>query len=256
MLKKFALVTGASSGVGKAISIALAKKKCDLLITYFSNKQGALETKLLCEKRGVQCHVVKADLGTDKGCNAILNKLKKETSYLNYLINNGGTTKIQDFSNLSSISRKDFNRIYEVNTIGAFELIKGTYELLLNVKQAHIVNIASNAGIFPTGSSIPYGCSKAALIMMTKYLANTLGPKIQINAVCPGFIEGNWWKSLLGNKVHQEMKTFLKKQVPLQKVCSPEAVVETILYCLNPKINMTGQALVVDGGQTLKVINR
>jgi 3-oxoacyl-[acyl-carrier protein] reductase len=112
------------------------------------------------------------------------------------------------------------------------------------------VNVSSVAGIIAMGSSIPYACSKAALNNMTLALARVLAPKIRVNAVAPGFIEGEWLKEGLG-PAYEPLKQAFEQRSPLGRVCRPEDVADAIVSLITGSDLVTGQVVPVEGGMLL-----
>jgi 3-oxoacyl-[acyl-carrier protein] reductase len=101
------------------------------------------------------------------------------------------------------------------------------------------------------GSSVAYCASKAALINMTMALARALGPEIRVNAICPGFIQGEWLKVGMGEDKYNKLKDRLEGTLPLRATATPEIIAETIRYFIEDAVLVTGEALLLDGGQHL-----
>jgi len=149
------------------------------------------------------------------------------------------------------LDSEDFQNIFGVNVIGAFQMVRAASNALKASGDASIVNVASIAGVKGVGSSIAYAASKGALITMTQSLARVLGPEIRVNAVCPGFITGEWLAVGMGKETYEAYKSFLEAKTPLQKTCTPESVAESILGFIEGHSIVTGQHLVLDGGHLL-----
>ena len=130
-------------------------------------------------------------------------------------------------------------------------MIKEAEEFLRKSPIASVVNIASIAGVIGVGSSIAYVASKGALVMMTKSLAKALGP-IRINAICPGFIEGEWLKTGLGDEAYEATKNYIESSTPLNMVCNPEKVAKGVWFFVEDAVATTGETLILDGGFHLK----
>ena len=152
-------------------------------------------------------------------------------------------------SDLDAVTDEDWDRILAVNLKGPFQMTRAAREALATGEGGVIVNVASIAGIVGAGSSIPYCASKAALIVMTKSLARTLGPAIRVNAVAPGFIEGEWLQQGLGDDYEKVKQTKAAANI-LGAVSTPEDIAAGILAMATaPKT--TGHTLVIDAGDTL-----
>ena len=169
---------------------------------------------------------------------------------LDALINNAGTTKFNAHDNLDGLSKDDFLGLYATNTVGPYMMIKEARESLLKSDNPSVVNVASIAGVLGIGSSVAYAASKGALINMTKSLARALGP-IRINAICPGFIQGDWLKNGLGEETYEFVKKSTEDSVPLNLTCTAEQVAETICYFIESGSTITGETLLLDGGMHL-----
>ena len=201
MTKPVAIVTGASRGVGKAVALLLAEKGWNLTLTCSSSLKEAKKVAKECNDLGSETIVLTADVSDESKCKETVQKTIEEWKRLDVLINNAGKTVFNAHENLAGLKSEDFLEIYKTNTVGPYMMIKEAEEFLRKSPIASVVNIASIAGVIGVGSSIAYVASKGALVMMTKSLAKALGP-IRINAICPGFIEGEWLKTGLGDEAY------------------------------------------------------
>jgi len=122
----------------------------------------------------------------------------------------------------------------------------------MKVQNPSIVNISSIAGIKGIGSSVAYAASKGALNTMTLSMARNLGP-IRVNAICPGFIEGEWLKKGMGEEVYEGTKHHIENTAPLKKTCTPESIAEVVLHLVDGSNLVTGQLITVDGGVSLNL---
>jgi len=249
-VKRRAIITGASSGVGQACALLLASKGYNLIINYASNDQGALQTQIQCEKLGAQVLVIRGDVSDNTVCLEIVRKAIDKFEGVDVLVNNAGTTRFCNHHDLDGLSAQDFQDIYAVNAIAPFQMIRAVQASMKAQGKGSIVNVASMAGINGIGSSIAYCASKAALLNMTKSLARVLGPEIRVNAICPGFIEGEWLKAGLG-EAYEKIKQKTEQQTPLKKVTTAEDIAEAIVMVIEGPALMTGEALIVDGGKHL-----
>ena len=131
-------------------------------------------------------------------------------------------------------------------------MIKASKEFLMKSDNPSITNVSSIAGIKGIGSSLAYAASKGALNTMTISMARNLGP-IRVNAICPGFIDGEWLKAGLGEEMFDAAKSNLESTVPLKSVATPETIAESILALISLNKNATGQLLILDGGHHLNL---
>ena len=251
MTKPVAIVTGASRGVGKAVALLLAEKGWNLTLTCSSSLKEAKKVAKECNDLGSETIVLTADVSDESKCKETVQKTIEEWKRLDVLINNAGKTVFNAHENLAGLKSEDFLEIYKTNTVGPYMMIKEAEEFLRKSPIASVVNIASIAGVIGVGSSIAYVASKGALVMMTKSLAKALGP-IRINAICPGFIEGEWLKKGLGDEAYEATKNFIESSTPLNMVCNPEKVAKGVWFFVEDAVATTGETLILDGGFHLK----
>ena len=251
MTKSVAVVTGASRGVGRAVAILLAEKGWNLTLTCSSSLEEAEKVAKECNDLGAETLVLIADVSDESKCKETVQKTIDKWQRLDVLINNAGKTVFNAHENLAGLKTEDFVEIYKTNTVGPYMMIKEAEEFLRQSPIASVVNIASIAGVIGVGSSIAYVASKGALVMMTKSLAKALGP-IRINAICPGFIEGEWLKTGLGDEAYEATKSFIESTTPLSMVCNPEKVAKGVWFFIEDAVATTGETLILDGGFHLK----
>ena len=189
---KVALITGGSRGVGAATALQLAKRGCHVAINCSRTADLAKQVAEQCQANGVRAAVVQGDVAADADCRRIVVETIDALGQLDILVNNAGTTRFIDFQNLDDVKDEDWDDILSVNLKGPFQCARAARAALEASDFGVIVNTASVAGMTGVGSSIPYCASKAAVINLTLSMARTLGPKIRVNAVAPGFIEGEW----------------------------------------------------------------
>ena len=251
MAKKVAIITGSATGVGAATAILLAEKGCNVVINYTRSKDEALETAKHAEELGVETIVIQADVSKDDECKAMVTEAIKKWGRIDYLVNNAGQTKFNPFENLDGLTIDDFQSIYAVNVVGAYQMIKAVVPHMKKAGSGSIVNDSSLAGINSVGSSIAYVTSKAALNAMTKSLAHVLGPEIRINAVAPGPIKTRWLKGGMSDEAYESLIEQAETNLPLKKVASAEDVAEVLVWFLEGAPLITGEILIVDSGAHL-----
>lgn len=250
--KRVAIVTGSSSGVGAATAKLLASQGCNVLINYNSNSAGAEAVATECAALGVECLIMGGNVAEDSSCIAMASAAVEKWGRIDVLVNNAGTTKFVEHSNLDGLDSDDFQRIYGVNVIGSYQMIRAVSEQMQGQKEGGaVVNIASTAAVTGIGSSVAYAASKGAMVTMTLSLARALGPKLRINAVCPGFIEGDWLREGFGDKKYEELMAFHRDNSPLGVTATPETVADAILHFITGPQVVTGETLIVDGGRHL-----
>ena len=248
-----AIVTGGSRGVGAATAKMLSKNGWNVIITCSSSIEEAEKVAKECSNETAQVIALQADVSNDLDCKATINQAIEKWNRIDALINNAGTTKfVWDHSDLNSLDAADFQHIYAVNVVGPFQMVKASKEHLLKSANPCVVNVSSIGGIKGIGSSLAYASSKGALNSMTLSMARNLGP-IRVNAVCPGFIEGEWLKKGMGHEMYEAVKLRVQTTTPLKKTCTPESVAEVIVNLIETSELMTGQLVTVDGGASLNL---
>lgn len=245
---KVALVTGSATGVGAATCMQLAAKGWNVAINYSKSVDEALKTAEACRKFGHEVLVCKANVAKDKQCIQLVNKVVDQWGRIDALVNNAGTTRFCDFNDLDGLNKKDFLFLYEVNVIGAYQVTRAAVPFLLKAENPAIVNTSSISAISGVGSSIAYAASKGALSTMTLSLAHALAPEIRVNAVCPGFIQGRWTKDFLKER-YNEVRERIEESTLLGKTAVPDDIARSIIHLIEDATMVTGQILVLDGGQ-------
>ena len=247
---RVALITGASSGIGAATARLLARRGCSVAINFSKSRDAAEAVRMECDKLGGQAFLVQGDVADDADCRRIVDEAVVHFGHLNYLVNNAGTTKFVPHKDLAGLSAEDFQRVYGVNTIGPFQMVRAA-EPFLRATRGAVVNVSSIAGVYATGSSLAYVASKAALNGLTIGLARVLGPEVRINAVCPGFVEGEWLKQGMGEAAYTALQQGWRANAPLQTTNTPDDIAESIAFFLTAAPNITGETLLIDSGMRL-----
>ncbi|HEY5106238.1 MAG TPA: SDR family NAD(P)-dependent oxidoreductase [Caulobacteraceae bacterium] len=248
------LVTGASTGLGRAIAVETAARGARAVIINFASSQAEAEqTAALVEAKGAKAILARGDVAKDEDCRAIAGAAAP-FGRLDALFNNAGTTKFaNNHADLDAVTGEDFLRLYGVNVIGAYQMIRAARALLEAAPQpGAVVNTASVAGVMGIGSSVPYAASKGALITMTLSLARALAPKIRVNAVCPGFIDTPWFGRAMDAERLDRLRAGVAASTPLKVVSTAEDIAGAAVFLASSAArHITGEALLVDGGTHL-----
>ncbi|WNH10274.1 SDR family NAD(P)-dependent oxidoreductase [Thalassobellus suaedae] len=244
---KTALVTGSSSGVGASSCVEFAKRGWNVVINYSKSKSQAYELAETCKSLGVDVLVCQANVADESDCKRIVEETINTFGRIDALVNNAGATRFCDYNDLDGLNKKDFQDLYEVNVIGAYQMVKFAAP---HLKKSHgaIVNISSISAISGVGSSIAYSASKGALSTMTLALAHALAPEVRVNGVCPGFTQTRWTKSFLGDRYESVKKDF-EKLTLINKTSLPEDIAKGIIYLAVDAATTSGQIITIDGGQ-------
>jgi 3-oxoacyl-[acyl-carrier protein] reductase len=247
-MKKSALVTGAATGIGRSAVLALARAGYDVALNYSSSEAAARETAAEAQKAGARTLLVRCDVSDEKGVRAMLAEVDRSFGRLDVLINNAGTTASWKPKDLDSLSLEDWDRVFAVNVRGLFQVTRASVPLLKK-NQGCIVNTASIVGLRPGPQPLPYAASKAAVVSLTKTLAWNLGPDIRVNAVAPGWMEGDWMKRMLKDN-YGDLMGKRARATPLKRVVTADDVAETMMSLIQSNRFVTGEVIVIDGGFT------
>jgi len=246
--KGVAIVTGSARGVGAATARMLAEKGYNVVINYSKSEGQAREAEEACRVLGAETLLCRADVANDDDCRRMAAETVEKWGRIDALVNNAGTTKFCAHDDLEGLSREDFLHIYGINVVGVYQMVRAVVPHMKQAGSGAIVNVASIAGVTGIGSSVAYAASKGALITMTLSLARVLGPEIRMNAVCPGFIQGDWLRQGLGDETYEAMKQYWEETTPLRMTATPETVAEAIVYFISGAPLVTGETLILDGG--------
>jgi NAD(P)-dependent dehydrogenase (short-subunit alcohol dehydrogenase family) len=244
------LVTGASTGLGAALAVGAAARGAKaVIINYAKSSAEAEATAEAVRAAGAEAVLAQGDVSDDNACKAIAQAAAKY-GRIDALANNAGTTKFApQHGNLDALQREDFERLYAVNVVGPFQMIRATRSLLEAADRAAVLMVSSIAGVTGIGSSVAYAASKGALNTMTLSLARVLGPKIRINAICPGFIDTPWHEKGLPTAVVERMREGTIKNTPLQAASTAEDIADAGLFFLSDASrHVTGETLLIDAG--------
>lgn len=242
MLKdKTALITGGGTGIGRAVALKLAQSGVNIAINFSRSEQEAVKTCQDVKDIGVRCHIYKADVSKDAETRAMISQVISDFGKLDILVNNAGMTHFVEHANLEGMKEEYWDDILGLNVKGLFFCCRAAASELKKSRGC-IVNIASIAGLTGLGSSIAYSASKAAAISVTKSLARVLAPEVRVNAVAPGIVQTRWVEG------QEEHIARLAAGTPLGRIATPEDISEVVYSLVANAGFMTGQTIVVDGG--------
>ena len=245
--RKRALVTGGATGIGRAAVLHLARAGFDVALNYRSSADAARAVAAEAQALGAKVLLLAADVADDVQVRAMLKQVEAAFGGLEALINNAGTTISTPPKDLDVVSVKDWDRVFAVNVRGLFLVTRAAVPLLKRGEAPSIVNTASIVGLRPGPQPLPYSASKAAIVSLTKQLAGALGPEIRVNAVAPGWMEGEWMERMLGDNYGRLMER-RAKATPLGRCVTADDVAETMLSLILSNRFVTGEIIVIDGG--------
>ncbi|MBA3692214.1 MAG: SDR family oxidoreductase [Acidobacteria bacterium] len=240
---KVAIITGADSGIGRAVAIAFCKEGANVAIVYNENTEDAEETRRLCEANGGECLVIKSDVRYRQMCFDAVEKCVGEFGGLNILVNNAAFQKAQ--KKFEDIAEEDLRRTFETNIFGYFFMAQAALPHLK--KGDAIINTGSIVGKTGIPLLIDYSSSKGAIHSFTKSLALNLGEKgIRVNSVVPGPV---WTPNIPGTMPIEEVENF-GHEVALKRPGQPEELAPAyVLLASSDGSFMTGSMIDVTGGK-------
>ncbi len=249
---RVALVTGAASGVGAACARLLAARGWRVLVNYRGSAEAAEAVATSC---GAGALAVQGDVAVDGDCRALVEAAVARWGRIDALVNAAGTTRFVPHRDLDAIEAADWQRIFAVNVMGAFQMARAAAPYLRvaggTPGRGAIVNISSVSGALGDGSCIPYAASKGALDTLTKSLARALAPEIRVNAVCPDYLTGRWLMEGVGAQRYDAILDRARAKAPLGDVGTPEDVADAVAWLIEGGRMVTGTQVVIDGGIAL-----
>lgn len=250
---KIILVTGSATGLGAAIAIGAAKRGAKAVILNFTKSRKEAEaTADQVRAAGAETEIAQGDVAEDADCRRIAGAAARY-GRLDALVNNAGVTKHANHSDLDALSKEDFLRLFAVNAVGPFQMIRACRGLLEAAPPpASVLMTSSIAGVVGMGSSVAYAASKGALNTMTLSLARALAPKIRVNAICPGFIDTRWFTEGRGEEAAQRIRENVANTTPLKVAGKAEDIADAALFLIsNASRHITGETMMVDAGMHL-----
>ena len=248
LLGKAGIVTGAGTGIGRAIATRLAKLGADVGVNYFRSEEGAEETRERIIQAGRRAILLQCDVSKEDQVKLMVEKAHREFGRIDFLVNNA-TGALHAISDIPIVNRAEplfdvrymerWNRVIDVDLTGSLLCIRHVAPIMLAAKSGRIVNISSVAAI--TGDDPPgYTAAKAGLLGLTRSLAVRFAPYVQVNAILPGFVSSLNHDSELVAKV-----------TPGKRMGTPDDIAEVVADVISAKSNfLTGSCIVVDGGVT------
>ena len=244
---KVALITGASKGIGEAAALFLAQTGAKVVVS--SRKIDAV--KAVAEKinqSGGEAYAIACNVGDMEDARKLVSDTIAHFGTIDIIINNAATNPV--FGPVHDTSEEAFDKIMAVNVKGPFEIAKAAYPTLKAKKSGSIINISSVGGISPEHGLGIYSMSKAALISLSKVLANEWGDdNIRVNTICPGLNKTKFSEALWTNDKVMQM---MMKALPIKRIGTPEEVAALCLYlAADASAYSTGAVFTADGGFTI-----
>ncbi len=243
---RIALVTGGATGIGEAITRALAHSGAYVVINYNRSAEAAMKMVADIEKQGGQALAVQADISRYDEAERLVKETIERFGTINIVVNNAGIT---DDALILRMQENQFDRVVETNLKGVWNVCKHAVKPLLKAGYGRIINITSVSGMLGNAGQTNYSAAKAGVIGLTKALAReTASRAVTVNAVAPGFIE-----TAMTAKLSPEIASAFKAQIPLGRFGGCEEVAQAVLYLASSHAAyVTGQTLAVDGGMAMR----
>ena len=239
--KKYALVTGGSRGIGRAVCVKLSSMGYHVLINYVHNRAEAEKTLTILQETGGKGEIIQFDVANDKQVKNALETWKAlhPESYIEVLVNNAG---IRHDSLLVFMPKEDWHHVLDTSLSGFYYVTQSLLQSMMIHKYGRIINMASVSGLKGLPGQTNYSAAKGGIIAATKALAQEVARKnVTVNAVAPGFIETDMTEGL-------DVAT-LKKSIPTQRFGKPEEVAELVGFLASDKAGyITGDVISINGG--------
>lgn len=247
------IVTGSASGIGAATALMLAARGARVLVNYSKSEDAARATLAACTAAGGEALLVKADVAADADCRRLAQAALDKWGRIDALVNNAGATKFANHADLEALVAEDFQRIYAVNVVGTYQMVRACAPAMKKGGRGAVVNVSSIAGKNGMGSSMAYAASKGALNTLTLSLARVLGPEIRVNAVCPGMVDTKWLREGYGPR-YAAIEARYRQGTALGRPGTPEEVAGVIVWLIEGAELITGDTIMVDGGMHMGLI--
>jgi 3-oxoacyl-[acyl-carrier protein] reductase len=217
-------------------------------INYSRSEAAARETAAQAQANGARTLLFQCDVSDDPAVRKMLKAVEREFGRLDALANNAGITSNVRPADFEAMTAEEWDRVFAVNVRGMFQVTRAAAPLL-KVAHGSVVNTASIVGLRPGPQPLPYAASKAAVVSLTKLLALNLAPDVRVNAVAPGWMEGDWMKRMLADR-YDDLMARRAKSTPLRRCCTAEDVAEVIVNLITSNRFVNGEIIVIDGGFT------
>ena len=239
-MKKIAIVTGASRGIGREIAKTLAKEGIQVVANYNNSEQKALELKEELKNENFNIDIFKADVSKRKEAKALVEYTLKKHGKVDILINNAGISEYKIFTDETD---EDWNRVMNTNLYSSFVMCQEVIPNMVHNKNGNIINISSIWGMVGSSLEVLYSVSKAGMDGLTKALAKELGPSnIRVNSIAPGAINTDMNADLTAEELKQ-----LEDETPLSRIGIPQDIAKCVKWLVEDTFT-TGQIISVNGG--------
>lgn len=249
--RRAALITGGGTGVGAATARLLAGRGWDVAINYRKSAAEADATAASCRATGADALTLQGDIASDADCRRMAAAAAERFGRIDALVCSAGATQFTRLSDLEDQNAEDFQRVFAVNVLGAYQMARAAGPWLLKSDRGAIVNVSSIAGLNGNGSSLAYITSKGALNSLTLALARLFAPKVRVNAVLPGMIDTEWFAPAFDEAAREAMKANFAEASALGVVSTADDIAAGVVFLAADALTTTGQLFVMDAGYLL-----
>lgn len=242
---KTAIVTGGSRGIGRAVSLLLAREGANVAIVYAGNTAAAEETKQQAEALGAAAAVFQCDVADEQAVTDMVKAVKTQFGSVDILVNNAGITRD---GLLMRMKEADWQAVLDTNLTGVYHCTKAVSKLMMKQRQGAVINLSSVVGETGNAGQANYAAAKAGIIGFTKAVAKELASRnIRVNAVAPGYVETDMTAGL-----PDSAKEDMLRSIPLGRPATADDVAQAVLFLASDQAKyITGQVLNVDGGMVM-----
>lgn len=242
---KVALVTGGSRGIGRAITLELARAGADVAFTYRSSSSHAETLAGEVKSIGRRVLAIEADATSSKSASEVVERVLADFKRLDILVNNAGITRD---NLLLRMQEQDWDAVIQTNLKSVFNYTKAAIKTMMGQRYGKIINLSSVVGLRGNAGQSNYAASKAGIIGFTKSMSKELASRnILVNAVAPGYIDTDMTASL-----NDDQRKAVLDAIPLKRVAKPEEVAKVVRFLASPESDyITGQVIAVDGGMSV-----
>ncbi len=240
-MKRAAIVTGASRGIGKAIATELSSHFDVVIINCHKNQDALDNTRDLIKANGANCLTFSGDIGDYHFVESMMTSILQQPLTIELLVNNAGISHI---GLLSDMTIEEWNTLISTNLTSVFNCCKQIVPHMVNNRRGHIINISSMWGISGASCEVAYSATKGGIHAFTKALAKELAPSnIQVNALACGAIDTD----MIAGFSQEEMQA-LCDDIPVCRLGKPEEIAKTVWQLYNTPLYLTGEIIKIDGG--------
>ena len=238
-------ITGGATGIGAACARAFVAQRWRVVFSFMGDGQAA-DARRLADACGATAQPL--DVRDDASCDAFVRAALASHGRIDALIHGAAITRFVPHADLDAMGSDEFLRTLDVNTVGAWRMVRAAQPALAASGQGSVVLLSSIGGALGRGSSLAYAASKGALNTLTLGLARALAPAIRVNAIAPGFVDGGLPSRVLGDEQLAAVRAMQTEASPLKRVAQPAEVAALALFLATQAPAMTGNVIAMDNG--------